>query len=172
MFHNAIKHAYAWGYTTTSSRFVLSLGAQLDRRGRAEQIEGDGCAMAFLAMVAPTMKTSGRVGGDRARGLLKRRLHGKLFPPLSSTGYQGPPSWTVSAGKLRGGGGGDGNSARSPPAGRSDMSGDSPRKSHRKPWPAFLCGLIFCFSVCAQQEGGTNMWVMGERLVHGSCRLL
>nr|BAD33471.1 hypothetical protein [Oryza sativa Japonica Group] len=128
--------------------------------------------MAFLAMVAPTMKTSGRVGGDRARGLLKRRLHGKLFPPLSSTGYQGPPSWTVSAGKLRGGGGGDGNSARSPPAGRSDMSGDSPRKSHRKPWPAFLCGLIFCFSVCAQQEGGTNMWVMGERLVHGSCRLL
>uniref|UniRef100_A0A0E0IIG7 Uncharacterized protein n=1 Tax=Oryza nivara TaxID=4536 RepID=A0A0E0IIG7_ORYNI len=129
--------------------------------------------MAFLAMVAPTMKTSGRVGGDRARGLLKRRLHGKLFPPLSSTGYQGPPSWTVSAGKLRGGGGGDGNSARSPPAGRSDMSGDSPRRSHRKPWPAFLCGLIFCFSAYAsmrkQWRGwGAPMWHRGTRSQSGN----
>lgn len=84
--------SFSWFPCLLLKVFQLDWWQQVSQQ--REQIDGDDCAMASLAMVAPTTKMRRSVGGGRSStGAPQAAAAQQALPAAALTGYEGPPSW-------------------------------------------------------------------------------
>lgn len=89
---SASTPSFSWFPCLLLKVFQLDWWRQVSKQ--REQIDGDDCAMASLAMVAPTTKMRRSVGGGRSSaGAPQAAAAQQALPAVALTGYEGPPSW-------------------------------------------------------------------------------